>query len=193
MSKRKPRPAGRVAALLPDHETVGRQAFSDGVRPQVRKVTEEKFDIAAKRVFLDELRRTANVTRSAKAAGVAPNTAYRHRQRYPQFELEWLDAQEQAIDRLEALLVERALRYNQSLTESGLEGEDKDVRIEPVSNGDAMRLIKLHRESIVQRRIEVAAKQRQSPTATHERLSEKLEEIYQRILARERAANDLPI
>jgi len=117
----------------------------------------------------------------------------RHRDRFPQFELEWLDAQEAAIDLLEAMMVERALRYNQSLTGAGLEGEDAEAKIEPFSNGDAMRLIKLHRETITARRIEIAAKARQMPEARYKDLSEKLEGIYQRILAREKAANELPV
>ena len=187
--RRGPDEGGLIAA----GETVGNQAFKDGTRPQVRKVGVEKFGAAAKRVFLDTLRQTANVTKSAKAAGVSLSTVRRHRDRFPQFELEWLDAQEAAIDLLEAMMVERALRYNQSLTGAGLEGEDAEAKIEPFSNGDAMRLIKLHRETITARRIEIAAKARQMPEARYKDLSEKLEGIYQRILAREKAANELPV
>jgi ATPase subunit of ABC transporter with duplicated ATPase domains len=194
MMNRKARRAARVRGPeIAAGETVSQQAFKEGVRPQVRKVGVEKFGVAAKRVFLDMLRQTANVTRSAKAAGVSLSTVRRHRDRYPQFELEWLDAQEAAIDLLEATMVERALRYNQSLAGAGLEGEEQDARIEPFSNGDAMRLIKLHRESITARRVEIAAKIRQSPAASYKELSEKLEGIYQRILARDKAANDLPV
>jgi hypothetical protein len=193
MSKRKTSPARQVPPLSPDDEKVGMVAWAGGVRPQVRKVTEEKFDLARKRAFLDILRRTANVRWSAKAVGIAPNTTYRHRQRYPQFELEWLDAQEHAVNLLEATLLQRALRYNMALTEANPEGGDDGVAVESFSNGDAMRLIKLHRESITARRIEVAARMRQSPNATYKQLSEKLEGIYQRILARDKAANDAPV
>ncbi len=193
MNRRMRRAARKRGPVLGKGEIVQNQAFKDGVRPQARKVGMEKFGVAAKRVFLDMLRQTANVTRSAKAAGVSLSTVRRHRERYPQFELEWLDAQEAAIDLLEAVMVERALRYNQSLTGAGIEGEDGDVPVEPFSNGDAMRLIKLHRDSITARRIEVAAKMRQSPNATYKELSERLEGIYQRMLAREKAANDLPV
>ena len=191
MNRRARRAARKRGPVLGDGETVQNQAYKDGVRPQVRKIGVEKFTAAAKKVFLDTLRQTANVTRSAKAAGVSLSTVRRHRERYPQFELEWLNAQEAAVDLLEATMVERALRYNQSLTGAGLGGET--VPVEPFSNGDAMRLIKLHREWIAQRRIEIAAKMRQSPDATYKELSDKLEGIYQRIQAREQAANDRPV
>lgn len=194
MMNRKAKPAARKRGpVLGDSETVQNQAYKDGVRPQVRKIGVEKFTAAAKKIFLDTLRQTANVTRSAKAAGVSLSTVRRHRERYAQFELEWLDAQEAAVDLLEATMVERALRYNQSLTGAGLGDADGDAPVEPFSNGDAMRLIKLHRESITARRIEIAAKLRQTPTATYKELSERLEGIYQRILAREKAVNDRPV
>jgi hypothetical protein len=76
MTKPKAEPAGRaLVPLIPAGDEVRAQAFRDGPRLQARKVTEEKFDAARKKLFLETLRRTANVTPSAKAAGIVPNGA----------------------------------------------------------------------------------------------------------------------
>lgn len=66
----------------------------------------EAFDAARKAVFLEALGRTANVTRSAKAAGVAANTAYRHRRRYPAFRAAWAVALEHGLAGIERALFE---------------------------------------------------------------------------------------
>jgi hypothetical protein len=196
MSKPEAMPAGAARdarhSLIPAEDAVCLQAFKDGARLQARKINEEKFDLAKKRVFLETLRRTANVTRSAKAAGIAPNTAYRHRARYPQFDLAWTEALIHALDVLETTMLERALRYNAALSEAGADSGDAG-KIEPFSNGDAMRLIKLHRESLAQRRVELAAKLRARPEAVEGRILDELNAIYDRIMAREEALNDAPV
>jgi hypothetical protein len=198
MSKPEAMPAGAARdarhSLIPAEDAVCLQAFKDGARLQARKINEEKFDLAKKRVFLETLRRTANVTRSAKAAGIAPNTAYRHRARYPQFDLAWTEALVHALDVLETTMLERALRYNASLAE-GVDPVDPGadpVKVEPFSNGDAMRLIKLHRESLAQRRIEIAARMRMQPAALRDSFAEELQAIHERLLARERAHDAAP-
>lgn len=59
--------------------------------------------------FLQSLAETANVTRSAKAAGMTPSAAYKERRRRPAFAQAWAEAMEQALDTLEAVMLERAL------------------------------------------------------------------------------------
>lgn len=54
-----------------------------------------------KEKFLAELRQTANVSHSAKAAGFTRAAAYKNRDRDPDFKAAWEDALEEAIDVLE--------------------------------------------------------------------------------------------
>lgn len=194
MSKRRARPADRaLPSLIAADDEIYVQAFGDKPRLQARTAGNESFNGKKKKLFLETLRRTANVTRSAKAAGVSPSTAYRHRDRFVQFDLMWIEALGHAIDVLETTMLERALRYNASLSEAGADERPEVGKIEPFSNGDAMRLIKLHRESLAQRRIEINARLHAKPDAVRERLTEKFNEIYERIMAREKRLDAAPV
>jgi phage terminase small subunit len=178
--------------LIPDDEVICTQAFKDGPRPQAREGSGDRFNAARKKIFLETLRRTANITRSANAAGISPNTAYRHRARNPEFDLAWLEALTHAIDVLETVMIERALRFNASVSESGLDEEQPAAPVEPFSNGDAMRLIKLHRDGIAQRREAIAARLHARPEATRERFAEQLRAIHERLMARGKVRDDAP-
>lgn len=192
MAKSKARGAGRESkSLIADEDELCMQRFGDGTRLQARKAAGERFDLKKKKLFVESLRRTANVSRSARAAGVSVSTAYRHRARFAHFDLMWTEALVHAIDVLETTMLERALRYNASLSEAGADDAEAG-KVEPFSNGDAMRLIKLHRESLAQRRIEIAARLHARPEAVRERLTEKFNEIYDRIMAREKRLDDAP-
>jgi len=61
-----------------------------------------------KACFLDGLRRTANVSRAAREAGLSTSTVYQHRARFPGFAAEWDAAVGEALDSLEDALIERA-------------------------------------------------------------------------------------
>jgi hypothetical protein len=200
MSKSNAGPKGRaLAPLIAADDDVRPQRFGARVRLQARKVGEETFDLKKKKVFIETLGRTANVTRSAKTAGVSVSTAYRHRSRYPFFHEAWFEALDRAYDVLETVMLERALRYNFSLSEGGIEPEEAGgsdgagkVEIAPFSNGDAMRLLKLHRDTVVARRAQISARVQSRPEAARERLTEKLYAIHARLIAREKARNDAP-
>jgi hypothetical protein len=60
------------------------------------------------RLFLGHLAETANVRRSSDAAGKSTSAAYALRKRDPAFAQKWADALEQALDLLEAHIIERA-------------------------------------------------------------------------------------
>lgn len=194
MAKRwKRKRGGRVRVpLIPDALGIAVTITREGRQLQARKVTEEKFNPAAKKLFLESLQRTANVTRSAKAAGIAPNTAYRHKARYPQFALLWTKALLHALDVLETMLLERALRYNAALTESDIEPVGDPAKVESFSNGDAMRLIKLHRESLREQAVEIAAQMRMRPDAIEGRMLDEMKAIYKRIMEREERLSEAP-
>jgi transposase-like protein len=60
-------------------------------------------------VFLKALAETGNVTESAKAAGVCRATAYRWRDKVPDFALAWDQAIEESVDALELEARRRAI------------------------------------------------------------------------------------
>lgn len=66
---------------------------------------------AARRTrFIEELRRTANISAAARAAGIDRKSAYRLRARNEDFREDWDHALEEALDELEAELLRRAIR-----------------------------------------------------------------------------------
>ena len=66
--------------------------------------------MAAKRKrFLEVLRRTNNVSRAAREAGIGVSTVYQHRAKNEAFRVQWDEATTEALDELEAALMERAL------------------------------------------------------------------------------------
>ena len=80
----------------------------NGRRVQVRKAVRGAFTEAKRQAFLDHLAGCANVTRSARAAGVGISTVYDARRRDPAFAAQWGEAMDAGYATLEALLIERA-------------------------------------------------------------------------------------
>ena len=66
-----------------------------------------------KPLFLETLRETANVSRSAKIAGVSRKTAYKHRETSETFRDAWDDAIEEGLDYLEEEARRRAFEGTQ--------------------------------------------------------------------------------
>jgi hypothetical protein len=65
--------------------------------------------------FLEVFRSTCNVRLSAEAAGIDRDSAYRRRQRDPAFAERWAQAEQDAIDVLEAEARRRALSVSDTL------------------------------------------------------------------------------
>lgn len=63
---------------------------------------------ARRKRFIELLAETANVTHSARVAGIERTAAYRLRARSESFRAAWDEAMNQALDDLEAVLLERA-------------------------------------------------------------------------------------
>ena len=79
-------------------------------RLQKRRKRHNLFGKRRREAFLEHLAATCNVQASAAAAGVAVSTVYANRMRDADFRADWQAALEQGYARLEAALVERALR-----------------------------------------------------------------------------------
>lgn len=64
--------------------------------------------IAVRRTcFIEMLRKTANVSRSAREAGLASSTVYRQRARSKSFAADWDNAVAEALDALEESVIQR--------------------------------------------------------------------------------------
>lgn len=75
----------------------------------VRPATRKRPTIAARRLkFLNHLSKTANVSRSARLAGVSTSALYQHRATNPGFARQWDDAIGAALDELEQAVIDRA-------------------------------------------------------------------------------------
>lgn len=69
----------------------------------------KKPTIAVRRAkFLKKLALTANVSASARAAGISTSALYDHRARHPAFAKAWDDAIGAALDELEQAVIDRA-------------------------------------------------------------------------------------
>lgn len=64
---------------------------------------------ARQRRFLETLAETANVSRAAREAGVARSALYRLREQSATFRTRWQEAMDQALDEIEAMLMDRAV------------------------------------------------------------------------------------
>lgn len=114
---------------------------------------------AREAAFFAELGASANVTRSAAAAGMSVRAAHLRRQRNPAFAAAWLAALDQGYAELEALLLRQAMdgteRVETVVDEAGQVKQTKTVRSFP--HGVAMRLFLCHRDAVERYRIMMAA------------------------------------
>lgn len=112
-------------------------------KPQVRPVRKDGWTAAKRGSFLDHLAATCNVTASAGHVGMAVSSAHRIRRIEPEFAEQWRVALEAGFDRLQAMLIERAM--------GPMRVEIGETPMPDVSTMDtelAMRLIESHRRTI---------------------------------------------
>lgn len=114
-------------------------------RLQKTRTRRKLFRRRRQETFLEHLAATANVTESAAAAGVAVGTVYAHRMKDPVFRDAWAEALEQGYARLEAELMQRALRGPKPIRVKGdkpaPEGWALDVDM-------AMQLLREHKRGV---------------------------------------------
>ena len=61
--------------------------------------------------FLEALRKSADVSLSARAAGISRRTAYDHKTRYEGFRKDWLEAEEEGLDHVTRTLFTAATQH----------------------------------------------------------------------------------
>lgn len=86
----------------------------------------------AREMFLDELRKTCNVSHAARAAGVGRRTVYQWRDADPAFAEAWADAEEEAVDALELAARERAMDSSDRMMEILLKAHRPEKYVERV-------------------------------------------------------------
>ncbi len=129
-----------------------------------------------RRVFLETLRTSANVSASARASGISRRDLYRFRQADPAFREDWDHALEEALDDLEGELRRRAV-----------EGVEKPVyyggkacgAIRSYSDNLGMFLLKSHRPHVF-----ADKGARRAPAvgdADPDRTRERLEQMFERL------------
>lgn len=122
-----------------------------GRRLHARRKRRTIFGKAARSLFLEHLAATCNVQASAAAAGVGVSTVYANRMRDPVFAADWDAALAQGYARLEAALIERALRGDGRTQVNGdkaVEGPDAPEEIDWIK---AMELMRHHQRGLAGR------------------------------------------
>lgn len=100
------------------------------------------FDARARTLFLEELAMTANVSASARKAGIAAHTAYALRRRNADFAARWQAALAEGFARLEGDLLAEALTTSSgTLSAATLKSRAQRHRL-------GLALLALHRTSV---------------------------------------------
>lgn len=112
-------------------------------KPQVRPVRKDGWTATKRGAFLDHIAATCNVTAAARLVGMGPSSAHKLRRVDPEFSDQWRVALDAGFDRLQAMLIERAM--------GPLTVQIGDMPMPDVSTMDtelAMRLVEHHRRTI---------------------------------------------
>ncbi|MFM7028367.1 MAG: phage tail protein [Chakrabartia sp.] len=110
--------------------------------PRGAAADRRSFDARARALFLDELAMTANVSASARKAGIAPHIAYAHRRRSAEFATRWQAALAEGFARLEGdLLAEALTAASGKISDAALKSRAQRHRL-------GLALLSLHRASV---------------------------------------------
>lgn len=112
-----------------------------------------KLTGSRRKLFLDHLAATCNVTAAAAAAGVSFSAVYRCRARDPEFRRQWADALDQGYAVLEAALLDQAVRKQAAFPpDGGEDGRADGVEIPPaaleVDWAKGMELLRQHQRGL---------------------------------------------
>ena len=89
------------------------------VKASVPKKIDKRLNAAKRKLFFAHLSETANVSASARVAGISSSTVYAERRRSPQFKAAWSEALTEGYARLEADLLADALQTANGQTTDG--------------------------------------------------------------------------
>lgn len=121
-------------------------AAAPGRPLQRREPRADGWTMARRRMFLEELAASCNVSRALAAAGMKVGSVYRLRQRDAQFAEQWRAALELGYERLEMALLRRAIEAVEGLMPDP--DEEAKQPVEKMTAAEAMALLRQHRASV---------------------------------------------
>lgn len=151
-----------------------------GRSPRMRKASKRSWSKAKEEKFLTALADTCNVTQACQEAGVSVGYVYARRKVHAAFRAAWLDAISTAYQRLELVLLERALNGTEKVV---IKTDGREERMREYPNAIALTLLRMHRETAAEAETEV-------PVEDVEEIRERLIEKLQRLRAREEAKTE---
>jgi hypothetical protein len=155
---------GKVAAGDVAHAGLSVCARSDGT---IRMVRDGRYTLtdAKRAIFLDHVAATCNVRYAADMVGVVTTALYAARRRDPEFAAQWRAAIHMGYDRLEALLVQRALCPRLLPSGAGEVGVPPPSETLDIDPDLALRLLSMHRKYVVTGTRQVVQKTKQASEA----------------------------
>ena len=152
----------------------GELVLVGGKVTQVRKASARDWTKAKAAEFLSVLAETCNVSLACEQAGVSQSQAYRRRKSDAAFRAGWLDAIGTAYERLELVLLERALNGSEKIV---IKTDGREERMREYPNQIALTLLRMHRDTASEAETEIAADDVEEIRA---RLIGKLERLRER-------------
>lgn len=171
------------ASDAPDRELIVQrsQRGAAGSGAQMRAVRRDGWTVERRKVFMETLAATCNVSEAARVAGKNLSSAYYQKRRDPGFAREWAQALGVGYAELEALLLRQAL-FGTEEEEVVLDGEGM-VKSRKVKRGHpnavGVRLLVQHRREAGER-LAADAVERPDGEDAVERLREALERVRER-------------
>jgi hypothetical protein len=116
-------------------------------RARMRKPSPKAWTREKEKKFLSVLGDTCNVKLAAVEAGVSPQHAYARRKSHAAFRAGWVDAIGVAYNRLELILLDRALNGTERII---TRRDGSEERMVDYSNQVALTLLKMHRDTAIE-------------------------------------------
>ena len=146
-------------------------------KPKVRRPRRNEWTRAKERTFFTALAETCNVKLAAEIAGMSVAGAYWRRKRDAAFRAGWAEAIGAAYQRLELVMLDRALNGTEKIV---VRKDGSEERMREYPNQIAMHLLKMHRDSAMQA---IEEPDEADVADVRARLVEKLERLRRRFEA----------
>ena len=122
----------------------GKLVLVGRAEPKRRRPRKHEWTEAKERRFVETLADTCNVTLAVEAAGMSLTSAYNRRKTHAAFRAAWAEAIATAYQRLELVLLDRALNGTEKIVRRK-DGSEEHMR--DYSNTVALTLLRMHRDS----------------------------------------------
>ena len=139
--------AGRGRAGQRKAAARGELVLVAGGTPKKRRAVPRDWPKVKEQRFVEALTETCNVTLACAAASVSSTSAYKRRKANAAFRNAWREAIGLAYQKLELVLIERALNGTEKIV---TKGEGREERMREYPNHIALQLLKMHRETAIE-------------------------------------------